>query len=161
MISVVVAPASASREFSPNAVGCVDTSLNAANGRFVSAELNYPGGRNGMLRARATAVGPWERFTICNQGPFWTIFSTANNRYVSAELGYSGGDNGMLRARATAIGPWEHFTFLGACGGGCVIIRSQANDRLVSAELGYSGGDNGMLRARSTAVGPWEQYTES
>jgi hypothetical protein len=33
-----------------------------ANGRIVSAELGYGGGDNGMLRARATAIGPWEQF---------------------------------------------------------------------------------------------------
>ncbi len=34
-----------------------------ANGRLVSAELGYGGDTYGMLRARATAVGPWELFT--------------------------------------------------------------------------------------------------
>jgi hypothetical protein len=35
-----------------------------ANNRFVSAELGYTGANEGMLRARATAKGPWERFEI-------------------------------------------------------------------------------------------------
>lgn len=49
----------------PNdAVGCYDhdSILSAANGRWVSAELGYTGGNYAMLRARATAVGPWEQY---------------------------------------------------------------------------------------------------
>lgn len=33
-----------------------------ANGRFVSTELGYSGSSYGMLRARATAIGPWEEY---------------------------------------------------------------------------------------------------
>ena len=33
-----------------------------ANGLFVSTELNYRDSNYGMLRARATEIGPWERF---------------------------------------------------------------------------------------------------
>ncbi|MEV6205671.1 hypothetical protein [Kitasatospora sp. NPDC051914] len=33
-----------------------------ANGRYVSAELGYPGDRHALLRARATSIGPWETF---------------------------------------------------------------------------------------------------
>ncbi len=36
--------------------------LTAWNSRVVSAEVNYGGGDAGMLRARATGVGPWELF---------------------------------------------------------------------------------------------------
>ena len=35
-----------------------------ANGLYVSAELAYRNELVGMLRARATAVGPWELFTF-------------------------------------------------------------------------------------------------
>jgi hypothetical protein len=35
-----------------------------ANGRYVSAELSWGGDRNGLLRARATAIGPWERYNL-------------------------------------------------------------------------------------------------
>jgi hypothetical protein len=82
-----------------------------ANGRYLSAELGYSGGSNGMLRARAWVAGPWERYTVCRAGDIANIASQANKRYVSAELGYGGGNNGMLRARATAVGPWEAFTW--------------------------------------------------
>jgi hypothetical protein len=131
-----------------------------ANGRYVSAEIDYSGGYNGMLRARATAVLPWERYTVCRTSSTGAtlIFSPANRRYVSAELGYSGGYNGMLRARATVAGSWEVFITSAASGGG-LWIRSRANGRYVSAELGYGGGYNGMLRARATAVLPWEVFT--
>jgi hypothetical protein len=44
--------------------GTVITS--AVSGRYVSAELGYATTdyRYGMLRARATAVGPWEQFDL-------------------------------------------------------------------------------------------------
>jgi hypothetical protein len=71
-----------------------------ANGRYVSAEMAYTGDNSAMLRARATAIGPWERYAL---------FSKANLRFVSTELGYTGGSYAMLRARATAIGPSEQF----------------------------------------------------
>jgi hypothetical protein len=91
--------------------------LNERNLRYVSAELGYTGVDHGMLRARATDVGPWEKFTIARWGPnpkMYTIQSQRNGRYVSVELGYGGVRHGMLRARATAIGPWEKFLI--SCG---------------------------------------------
>jgi hypothetical protein len=82
-----------------------------ANGRFVSAEISWTGNRYGLLRARATTIGPWERFRIPNSGQIKTMFSLANNRYVSAELSWTGDSYASLRARATAAGTWEHFPF--------------------------------------------------
>jgi hypothetical protein len=76
-----------------------------ANFRWVSAELGYGGGRYGMLRARATSIGPWETF---NAG--YGLRNITNWRWVTAELGYGGGLYGMLRARGDHYGPWEHFS---------------------------------------------------
>src|SRR6516225_8953527 len=63
-----------------------------ANGRYVTAELGYTGGNYGMLRARASSVGAWQRFTICGvwvNGRYGQAFkSEANGKWVSAELGY-------------------------------------------------------------------------
>jgi hypothetical protein len=87
------------------------------NLRYVSAEVAYTGVDYGMLRARATSLGSWEKFKIERWGPnpaMYTIKSLRNGRYVSAELGYGGGRYGMLRARATSIGNWEKFFIL--CG---------------------------------------------
>jgi hypothetical protein len=138
---------------------CGETSFQSVvNGRYVSAELGYTGGNYGMLRARATSIGPWEKFEVCGYTrdgyniDYETIRSVANGRYVSAELGYTGGNYGMLRARATSIGPWEEFFT------GMVDIQSISNGLYVSAELGYTGGNYGMLRARATSVGPWEEF---
>ncbi|WP_157253851.1 fascin domain-containing protein [Nonomuraea typhae] len=128
-----------------------------ANNLLVSAELGYSGGDYAMLRARASAVGPWELYTVCFGSTYDTITSQANGLLVAAELGYGGGDYAMLRARASAIGPWEQF-WIASCGSGCVTITSLANGLLVSAELGYGGGDYAMLRARAGALGPWERF---
>jgi hypothetical protein len=32
------------------------------NGKYVSTEMGYTGGRHAMLRARATEVGDWEKY---------------------------------------------------------------------------------------------------
>ncbi|AOK47037.1 hypothetical protein WT60_09420 [Burkholderia sp. MSMB617WGS] len=155
--SVIAAPAVR------NAVGPACTQnvsiTSLANHDLVSTELGYAGSEYAMLRARATAAGPWEQYTVCNytSDGYWTIQSQANGLYVSAELGYSGGQYGMLRARASVVGPWEKFTF-GACGLGCTTVQSQANGLFVSAELGYTGDQYGMLRARASVAGPWEQF---
>jgi hypothetical protein len=79
-----------------------------ANGRYVSAELGWTGSSYGLLRARATTIGPWERFRIPATA-LTTIRSTANGRYVTAEVGWTGSSYGSLRARATAVGDWEYF----------------------------------------------------
>lgn len=133
------------------------------SGYTVSAELGaapYTGAYAGLLRARATAVGPWERFSMVCTGSGQFAIKAYNGRYVSAELGYSTSDwrYGMLRARATAIGPWEKFTYDGSDWTYPGYLKSVGNGRYVSSEFGYSGSDwrFGMLRARSTARGAWE-----
>lgn len=96
-----------------HAVAATDCSLIAfqstANSRYVSAELGYTGGNYAMLRARATSIGPWEKFDINCFVATCTIKSLANGLYVSAELDYTGGNYAMLRARASSPGPWETF----------------------------------------------------
>jgi hypothetical protein len=147
----------------PNAAVCiVNANIHSlANNLFVSAELGYSGGNSAMLRARASVVGPWELYQLCNfvNTTTWFIVSQANGLAVSAELGYSGGNYGMLRARASVIGPWEQFA-VHDNGDGSVSVLSLANNMWVSAELGYGGGSYGMLRARASAIGPWERFTK-
>ncbi|MFF5113131.1 hypothetical protein [Streptosporangium sp. NPDC000509] len=143
-----------------SAVKCQTRSIKSlANSRYVSAEFGWSGDKYGMLRARATKVGPWERFSICYNGRNYTIKSLANGKYVSAEFGWSGGDRGMLRARASSAGTWERF-HIASCGTGCVSIRNLAvpSPSYVSAELGNKGDKYGMLRARGSKVGPWEKF---
>jgi len=137
------------------------TIFSLANNLYVSAELGYSGGNYAMLRARASVVGPWERYNLCNfvNTANWFIVSQANGLAVSAELGYSGGSYAMLRARASAVGPWEQFAVRDN-GDGSVSLLSLANGLWVSAELGYSGGNYAMLRARASAIGPWERFAK-
>ena len=126
--------------------------------RFVSAELGYGGADYGMLRARATSVGDWERFRLigdCNSS--CVIQSVANRRLVSAELGYQGAAWGELRARATGEGSWERFRFVGDCNSTCSII-ALGNGRYVAGEFDYSGNGWAMLRARSTTWQGWESF---
>jgi hypothetical protein len=82
-----------------------------ANNRYVTAELGMTGDSYGLLRARATVIGAWEKFRLTYNTTTGetSVRSMANNRYVSAEVGWSGSRNGLLRARATSLGPWERF----------------------------------------------------
>jgi hypothetical protein len=132
-----------------------------ANQKYVSTELGYSGGSYAMLRARATAFGPWETYSVCrdqNNG-ITTIKSAVNLLFVSAELGYSGSNYGMLRARASSQGPWETwYTPVDPGSGNSTFFFNISNDRYASAELGYVGSNYGMLRARANSVGSWETF---
>ncbi|WP_283138923.1 hypothetical protein [Rhizohabitans arisaemae] len=136
----------------------VFTLSSAANGRFITAELPYPGMDRGMLRSRSDVVGEWQIFRLINAGGgAFGIRSEANGLYVSAELDYAGDDHGMLRARHTAIESWERF-LVEVHSDGTWSLRSEANGRYVSAEVSYAGADHGMLRARATGIGSWERF---
>jgi hypothetical protein len=132
----------------------------AANDRYVAAELGngrYPG----MLRARATHLGPWEEHQFCRERGtnYWSIFTNANQRWAITQINYLGADKGMLRAQATSIGPLEEYWILCVHGeAGSFAIWSPAAEQFVTAELGFKGEDYGMLRARASDVGPWEIF---
>lgn len=135
--------------------------LAGANNDFVSAEMAYSGADYAMLRARATAIGPWELWDGCRDESTGEtfIYSDDNGDYVSAELAYSGSNYAEMRARATAIGPWEQwFTASDPCNGCGTYFWNGDNGDFASAEIAYSGSRYGELRARASSVGPWEEY---
>jgi hypothetical protein len=87
-----------------------------ASGLYVSAELSWTGDNYGILRARASSVGPWEQFRFASD-PTWSgshFNSLANGRYVSTEIGWTGNSYAILRARAVSVGPWEIYSSAGA-----------------------------------------------
>jgi hypothetical protein len=134
-----------------------------ANRDYVTAELNYAGADQAMLRAGSATKGLQESWTqVKLPTGHWVIRSNANGLYVSAELGYAGASYGELRARtdASVIGPYEVFDFIPNADG-TYSIRSVANGLYVSAELGYSGASYGELRARSAGIGAWEEFLAS
>jgi hypothetical protein len=142
------------------ATGCALQSK--ANGLYVSAEISRTGDGYGTLRARASAIGSWEQYTVvgdCSTSAGCALQSKANGLYVSAEISRTGDGYGTLRARASAIGSWERYNISGDCtsGTGCA-LRSQANGLYVSAELGFTGDNYGTLRARASAIGSWERF---
>lgn len=143
--------------------GCANGAISIfarANSRYVSAELRETGNRVGMLRARNSTVGSWEKFAVvgnCREAPGCALRSHANGRYVSAEIRDPGAQKGMLRARATSVGTWERFRISGDCTVGCA-LKSMANKKWVSAERDYTGSGKGMLRARNATVGLWEKF---
>lgn len=137
------------------------------NKRALSAELDYTGQKEGMIRARSTGIGAWEMFKICNyyggeykdQYQYTVLYSQAAQRYVSAEVEYSGADYGMLRARSTSVGQWEKF--LEKCDSLHCAYKSVANGKWVAAEFDYKNDGAGMLRARSATIGNWEWFSIS
>ena len=140
--------------------------LSAANSDYVSAEIDDTGADYGMLRARATTVGPWEKFDFCydvTQG-WWAISSDVYGLYVTQQFGYPGASFAELTASSSIIGPYQKFLL--SCLQGppvsprvdYVLLQAQTNLNYVSAELGYTGADYGMLRARAATAGPWETF---
>ncbi len=127
---------------------------------FTSVELGESGFRYAMLRARASKVGPWEKFTACyyESGDYYTFQSEANGKYVVVQSS-NGNTAWMLTAtadQATAVS--THFRPINP-GSDTPSLLALRNDNYVSTELGYppSDADFGMLRARATSIGPWEQ----
>ena len=119
-------------------------------------ELRYTGSLDGALRARATEVGPWEKFQcVAVSTNQWAIRSRANGKYVSVELGYSGALRDCSGTN-TAVGAWEKFTI--NTGGSNFALKSSANNDYASAELGYGGTTHAILRGRATTIRPWETY---
>jgi hypothetical protein len=80
-----------------------------ASGKYVTTEMNFPGDDKGLLRARVTAIGAWEKYRIPNSAAP-TIYSLAAQRYVTTEVGRTGSGYAALRARATVVGLWEYYT---------------------------------------------------
>jgi hypothetical protein len=162
------APARLRAAFPADTFSCYNQQslVSNANADYVSAELGYTGASYGMLRARATTIGPWEKFDFCydaTQG-WWAISSDANGLYVTAQFGYAGASFGELTASSSSIGPYQKWLL--SCIPGSpvgpqiefVTIRAQTNLNYVSAEIGYTGASYGMLRARAATAGPWEEY---
>jgi hypothetical protein len=88
--------------------------LQAANGKFVSAEIGWDyfwnWGMYGMLRARADWIGTWEQFAFrAWPSPYYRawVVARANDKIVSVELEYPDSDWAMLRARADEVYGWE------------------------------------------------------
>ncbi|GAB3430596.1 fascin domain-containing protein [Actinophytocola sediminis] len=134
--------------------GCRVVSIrNQHSGTYVSAEFSWTGSNNGILRARANSVGPWERFELCLSDGIHTIRSLHNGLYVSAEYSWTGDNHGILRARADTVGKWERFHLNGN------LLSSAHTKMYVSAEFSWTGDSHGILRARAATPGPWERFT--
>jgi hypothetical protein len=154
VVGAVAAPATPA-----HASNCYDGWLKSvANGKYVSAQLDYKDANYGMLRARASRVDRWERFEFCwgtdTQGCNLSIRSLANGLWVSSEQNYTGANYGMLRARAAVPDRWETFN-------GCLGLRNIVNWKYVSAELNYAGAWYAMLRARADTLDRWEEFENS
>ncbi|WP_117215498.1 fascin domain-containing protein [Allorhizocola rhizosphaerae] len=95
--------------FCPDAPDDSIFGIQAAEGEWVTAEVSYPAPDQGLLRARTTSWGAWEKFRCYRVTGGVAFLSLANNRFVTAENGSTGSRFGNLRARATSVGAWETF----------------------------------------------------
>ena len=142
-----------------NAAGCQLVALKSGN-YYVSAEFGWDGHGGAMLRARATAVGPWEQFELCAKDNYWVLEAAGADpaiKFVSTEKEYENGDYGMLRARADEVGTWEQYSLV-QVRNGVFAFKARANNKYVTVERQYVGDRFGMLRARSDSHGPWEEF---
>jgi hypothetical protein len=169
--AVTEQPAAAHHGGGHRAYGCRTVALqSAANHLFVSAEAGdaYGGDWAGMLRARNTYIGPWEKFQLCSvDDSAWpdgvALWAESVHGWVSAEIGYGGaGMSGLLRGRpySDTIETWEEFRIINLGGTNHIALFSAANYDVVTAELDYPTNDTlyGRLRARTNVLGPWEQF---
>lgn len=142
-----------------HAAGCAHVTIQSTwTLNFASVEIGESGFRYAMLRARASKVGPWEKFTSCyyESGDYFTFRSDANGKYVVVQSS-NGNTAWMLTAtvdQATAVS--THFRKVNASSDTPSLLALR-NDNYVSTELGYVDADYGLLRARATSIGPWEQ----
>ncbi|WP_214318269.1 fascin domain-containing protein [Nonomuraea sediminis] len=166
----IAAPAAHATEFACQYVNTIAIKTQATStrpSRYLSAELAYGEPYYGMIRARATAIGPWEKFKryecFGRQERVWA-FRAANGLWVSSERGYGGAYNGLLRASADTVQEWEIFNMV--LGGNAPGESSNfswkpydyAQPYYFSAEWGAGGDHNGMVRARAGQIGPWEKF---
>jgi hypothetical protein len=142
------------------AASCMNVSfVNDATGLAVSAELGYAqtDAFYGELRARATSIGPWERFRECiDANNVFTLQSLANNEYVSVEVNYEGKYQYMLRARASVVGNWEKFVKYDM--GEYFVFTGQGY--LVTSDQSYTGSEKYMMLANRKTEGSWEHWTQ-
>jgi len=134
--------------------------IRAVDGSYVSAEVAGVGDGYGVLRARASVSGAWERFR-CEALPdgHWALRSRHNWRLATVDPTAIASFTDVLRVRARTIGPSESYKVKPVAGCvGCVALRSVSAGRFVTAELGASEPWRGVLRARADRVGPWETF---
>jgi len=129
------------------------------NHRYVTTEVTFPGTAfRGLLRARASAIGSWQRFRCVAIGTNqWALNSRANHKYVTAEITYPGTLRGLLRASSNTIGISEEFTFRPVAACACFALQA-ANAKFVTVDPSTSSSTRGLLRAHGTSIGTRQEF---
>ena len=77
-----------------------------ANAKFVTAEFDYTGSNDGMMRARSEVADVWQRFDLLQVDypgapgqVIYSIKSTWTNMYATTEVNYTDPRKGMMRVR--------------------------------------------------------------
>lgn len=139
----------------PHGCGTVDL-VNAWTGLAVSVELGSDATFPGELRARATKIGPWEKFTYCiDDNNVFTLKSLANGEYVSCEENFDPPYQYLLRARASTVGSWEKYV---RYSNGDTFGFTGSPSYWVTGDLNFTGNDKGILLANRKTKGSWETW---
>lgn len=139
--------------------GCGTVSLmNVYTSLYVSVELGTSTTWYEELRARATSVGPWEKFTMCinDSTNVFTLQSQANGLYVTTEEWYDPPWQYMLQADSSTVGQQQQFVLYNVNADYQWFTGSSGY--LVSGDLNFSGNDRGVLIANRKSLGPWEEW---
>src|SRR5262245_19585891 len=128
--------------------------LRTANGRYVTA-VDGGGRTTDVIHTDATAVGPWEKFTLVSLGGNQYALRTVNGQYLTAVDG-GGRTTDVLHTDARAIGPWEKFTQV-PLGGNQYAFQTVNGQYLTAVDGGARTAD--VIHADARAIGPWEKFT--
>ena len=107
-----------------------------------------------VLHTDATAIGPWEKFKILEQGGGFFTIQTIDSHYLTA-VNEGGRNSDVLHTDAIAIGPWEKFKIVDA-GNGWSTIQT-IDGHFLTAVCG-GGRTSDVFHSDATAAGPWEKF---
>jgi len=107
----------------------------------------HPGGEGAGLDLQ-TQVGPWEKFSLEDQGNGKVAIKTAHGTFLRS---HPGGEGAKVDLQ-TKVGPWEQYEITYSVG--IWTIKSAHGTFLRS----HPGGEGANVDLQ-TQVGPWEKYT--
>lgn len=85
--------------------------LTAASGFLVTAEYNYSGSTNGVLRGRGQWVDVWETFDVWSENGLYYLRNASKGLFVSCRVDYTGSSYAMMRGSGAGAGSWEQLRF--------------------------------------------------
>lgn len=134
--------------------GTVPSALMTRSGNYVT--VIDAGGRNcDVLHTNASAIGPWEKFTLIPAGQNQFALRTVDGHYVTVING-GGLNREAIHTDATTLGTWEKLQFINQ-GNGQVAIQTADGKHFLTA-VGGGNRSTDVIHTDATAVGPWEKF---